>query len=206
MVFTCSETGDIHKRNDVGRLNRLINVGKRKIIVIISVSAVVLFTLLGIIYKAAEAPPKKYIKIMDKHVDLQVMNVHYTEVTDEGVKWEIKADSAQYRKKESIAIFKNPNIKLVMPDGREFVLTGSEGCLHEDTRNIEISGNINLVSNNGDQFKTDYVKYSGAEKRCYTDAHVSMKGARIQIEANGMSLSLKDEHLELLSGVKACLN
>jgi LPS export ABC transporter protein LptC len=78
--------------------------------------------------------------------------------------------------------------------------------LHEDTKNIEISGNINLVSNNGDQFKTDYMNYSGAEKRCYTDAQVSMKSAKIQIEAKGMSLSLKDEHLELLSRVKACLN
>ncbi len=187
-------------------MNRFITFGKKKIIVITAAGMVVLFIVFGIIYKAAESPPKTYLKIMDKRVDLQVMNVHYTEATDEGIKWEIKADSAQYRKKENIALFKNPNIKLMMPDGREFVLTGSEGCLHEDSKNIEISGNINLISNNGDLFKTDYMNYSGAEKRCYTDAQVSMKNGKIQIEAKGMSLSLKNEHLTLSSRVKACLN
>jgi len=189
------------------RLKRLIIFRKKKIIILVAVGLVALFIVSGIIYKmSGKTPQKTILKIMADHVDLQVMNVHYTEATDEGVKWEINADSAQYRKEENLAVFKNPNIKLLMPNGSVFVMTGNEGILHQDSKNMEISGNINLVSNNGDHFKTDHLSYSGIEKRCYTNAPVNMKNSRIQIDAKGMSLSMKDEHQTLLSGVKANLH
>jgi len=189
------------------RLKKLITTRKNKIIILAAVSLVVLFIVSGIIYKVSgKTPQKTLLKIMADNVDLQVMNVHYTEATDEGVKWEIKADSAQYFKKENLAVFKNPNIKMLMRNGRVFVMTGNEGVLYQDSKNMEISGNINLVSNNGDHFKTDHLSYSGIEKRCYTNAPVHMKNSRIQIDAKGMSLSMKDEHLTLLSGVKANLH
>lgn len=189
------------------RLKRLITYRNKKVIIIAALCLAVISVVSGILYRMSEKKPQKTLmKIMADSVDLQVVNVHYTEATNEGVKWEIKADSAQYRKKENLAVFKNPDIKLIMPSGRVFVMTGNEGMVHQDSKDMEISGNINLVSNNGDQFKTERLSYSGSEKRCYTHAPVTLKNSRIQIDANGMSLSLKDEHLTLFSGVKALLH
>jgi len=197
----------IYNSKNRKRLKRLITIGNKRIVILAVLCFAVLSIVSGVIYKVSgNRPQKTLLKIMDSTVDLQVMNVHYTEATDEGVKWEIKADSAQYRKKENLAVFKNPCIKLIMPNGRVYVMTGSEGFVHQDSKDMEISGNINLTSSNGDEFKTNHLSYSGIEKRCYTPAPVTMKNSRIQVDAKGMSLSLKDEQLTLLSGVRAVLN
>jgi len=130
---------------------------------------------------------------------------HYTEATEEGVIWEVHAESAQYRKKDNLALLKNPKITLTMPDGRIYVLTGKEGTLKQDSKDMKLTGDVHLQSNNGNSFKTDEVTYSGREKRCHTGSPVSLKNSRMQIDATGMSISLADEHLTLLSGVKACI-
>jgi len=207
LTFTCPETGDIQQKKDMERSKQLITSRKKKILTLIAGVFAALLIILGIMYIVPEKTPRKTpMNIMDDQVDLQVMKVHYTEATAEGVKWEINADSAQYRKKENLAFFKKPGIKLTMPNGRSFMMTADEGWLHQDSKDMEVSGNIHLVSNNGDEFETDHLSYSGLEKRCYTSAPVRMKNSRIQIEAKGMSLSLKDEQLTLLSGVKATLH
>jgi len=205
LVFTCPETGDIQQRKR-RRAKRLITSRKKKIMITAAVCLAALIIFAGIFYPGSEKKPgKPLVKVMDNAVDLQVVNVHYTEATSEGVKWEVKADSAQYRKKENLAVFKNPSIKLTMVNGRSYVMSGREGWLRQDTKDMEISGGIQLLSNNGDSFKTEQLSYTGAEKKCYTPGPVTIKNSRIQIEAQGMSLSLKDEHLTLHSGVRAYL-
>jgi len=189
------------------RWKKLIELRNRKILIVFAGCLAVLSIAAVIFYLVSEKTPRKTpLKIMDDQVDLQVMKVHYTEATEEGVKWEVNADSAQYRKKENLAVFKNPKIKLMMPNGRIFVLSGNEGFLHQDSKDMEISGDVRLVSNNGDSFKTDSLKFSGREKRFFTTSPVSLKNSRIQIDAKGMSISLQDEHLSLLSEVKAILH
>jgi LPS export ABC transporter protein LptC len=188
-------------------LKILLELQRKKILIVLAVGLAVLLILAGIRYTVSEKTPRKTsLKIMDDQVDLQVMKVHYTEATEEGVKWEVNADSAQYRRKENLAVFKNPRIKLMMPNGRTFVLSGTEGSLNQDSKDMELSGNVLLVSNSGDSFKTDSLKFSGREKRCYTSSSVSLKNSRIQVDARGMSISLKEEHLTLLSEVKAYLH
>ena len=188
------------------RLKALTVLLKKKILIVSAGCLAVFFVMGGILYTLNKEEPRKTPeKVMGDQVDLQVMNVHYTEATEEGVIWEVHAESAQYRKKDNLALLKNPKITLTMPDGRIYVLTGKEGTLKQDSKDMKLTGDVHLQSNNGNSFKTDEVTYSGREKRCHTGSPVSLKNSRMQIDATGMSISLADEHLTLLSGVKACI-
>jgi LPS export ABC transporter protein LptC len=146
------------------------------------------------------------LKILPDKVDLQIKNVRYTDVAESGMKWEINADTARYIKKENIAIFEKVSIKLITEDGKIFLMSGKEGNLKTDTKDMKVSGNVKIISNSGDSFTTDNLNYSNSEKRFYTDSSVVIENPRMKIRGNGMSLSLKDEKLALLSGVKAEIN
>ena len=68
------------------------------------------FTLLVILAAIAllainfyKASPGTLLKVMADNVDLQVRNVIYTDVGHSGEKWEIRADTARYSKKENLA-------------------------------------------------------------------------------------------------------
>jgi LPS export ABC transporter protein LptC len=175
----------------------------KKAIIIGSVVFLVLAAVVFLILRAEYSSEDNRIKILSDNIDLQVRDVLYTDVADTGLKWEIIADTAKYMKSENLAVFDNLKIKVITQDGKTFVMTGKSGRMNTETKNIEISGNVTIVSDQGDRLTTDILKYSGSEKRIYTDSPVVMENARMQVRGTGMTLSLNDQGVSLLSKVKA---
>ena len=140
---------------------------------------------------------------MSDPVDLQVRNVRFTEVGDSDMKWEITAESARYQKKEKLAFFDKPAVKLLLKDGRTFIMTGDRGRFNTDSKDMEIEGHVGIVSDNGDRFKTDHLRYLNAEKLIKTEGSVVMENKRIRVSGVGMTLSLEEKKVALLSQVRA---
>jgi LPS export ABC transporter protein LptC len=180
-----------------------MKVNKRAVIITMVIAIVVSVAAVIMIMESRESSQGPLLKIMSDNVDLQVKNINYTDVGDSGLKWEIKADSAKYVKSENLAMFDQVRVKLVMEDGRAIIMTGDKAKLRTDTKDMEISGNVKIVSDKGDNLTTDILKYSGSERRIYTDAPVKMDSPRMQVRGVGMSISLDDKDVALLSRVKA---
>lgn len=176
----------------------------KKVGIVTVVIAIVISSATAImIMEKRESSQGPLLRIMSDNVDLQVKDIHYTDVGDSGLKWEIKADSAKYFKSENIAMFDQVRVKLIMEDGRAIIMTGDKGKLRTDTRDMDIFGNVVIISDKGDRLTTDILKYSGSEQRIYTEAVIKMENPRMQVSGIGMSLSLKDKDVALLSRVKA---
>jgi LPS export ABC transporter protein LptC len=176
---------------------------KRKTVLIVAILTVILTAAAILAIGLVRSPEKALLKIMSDRVDLQVKNVHYTEVGDSGMTWEIRADTARYQKKENLALFEQVKVRLVMKDGRVFVMNGDRGRFNTQSRDMEIEGNVGIVSENGDRFATDRLMYRNAGKRVETDRPVVMENASIRISGVGMIFSLDDKKVTLLSKVRA---
>ena len=92
---------------------------RKEPLLIVALLAVILSVAAILVIGMRKEPEKALLKIMSDRVDLQVRNVHYTEVGDSGMKWEITADTARYQKKENLALFEKLTVKLVMKDGQD---------------------------------------------------------------------------------------
>ena len=176
---------------------------KRKTALIVATLAVILSVTAILAIGLRRVPEKALLKIMSDRVDLQVKNVRYTEVGDSGMKWEITADTARYRKKENLALFDQVTVRLVMKDGRVFVMNGDRGQLNTQSRDMEIEGNVGIVSENGDRFATDRLLYRNEGKRIETDRPVVMENGSVRISGVGMILTLDEKKVTLLSQVRA---
>jgi len=143
------------------------------------------------------------LKIIDDKVDLYIRDVHYTEVGDSGNRLEINADSATFLKKENEARFARVRMKLILPDGKSYELTADRGLLRTDLKDVEIEGNVVILSNRGDRFTTNRLKYSDREKRIYTEDPVMLSNPRFEVKGKGMILLLKSEHVTIAGGVRA---
>jgi len=143
------------------------------------------------------------LKIIPENVDLQLKDVHFTEVGDPELTWEIQADTARFVKKDNLALFDRVKIRLIRADGKTLTLTGNEGRLRTDTRDADVTGRVVVVSNNGDIVETDRLHYSHADRRISTDQKITLKNPRMVISGVGMTLTLADEKVSLQSGVKA---
>jgi LPS export ABC transporter protein LptC len=176
---------------------------KRKTVFIVAILTVILSVAVILAIGLRRSPEKALLKIMSDRVDLQVKNVRFTEVGDSGMTWEIRADTARYQKKENLALFDQVVVRLVMKDGRVFVLNGDRVRFNTQSRDMEIEGNVGIVSENGDRFATDRLLYRNAGKQIETDRPVIMENGSIRISGVGMVLSLDEKKVTLLSKVQA---
>jgi LPS export ABC transporter protein LptC len=176
---------------------------RRNVVIIILIATVVTAAAGFLFFESGKSSQNQLLNIVSDKVDLQVKNVHYTDVGDSGVKWEINADNAKYVKNENLVIFDRIRVKLVMSGGRTLVMTGDKGKSNTETKDMEISGNVEITSDKGDRLTTDILRYSGAQQRIYTDSAVKMENSRMQVKGVGLSFSLEDKDVALLSKVKA---
>jgi LPS export ABC transporter protein LptC len=175
----------------------------RRKTVIIAVAVTVILFAAAIMIGIRREPGKALLNIMSDRVDLQVRNVHYTEVGESGLKWEITADTARYQKRENMAFFDKLTVRLVTKDGKTFVMTGDRGSFNTESRDIEIDGNVGIVSENGDRFTTERIQYRNVDKVMETDRPVVMENKSVRVSGVGMIFSLDGQKLTILSQVRA---
>ncbi len=176
---------------------------RRNIVTIVLIVAIVGGATVILLFESSKSSKNQILNIVSDKIDLQVKNVHYTDVGASGMKWEVNADSAKYVKSENLVLFDRIRVKLVMSDGRTLVMTGDKGKSNTETKDMEVSGNVEIISDKGDRLTTDILRYSGSEQRIYTDSAVKMENSRMQVKGVGMSFSLEDKDVALLSKVKA---
>lgn len=176
---------------------------KRTVLILAILAAVLSLSVFLAIRMIGKSPEKALLKILSDKVDLEVRNVRFSEVGDSGMNWEIIADTARYQKKENLAIFERMKVRLVMSGGETYVMTGDRGLFHTASRDMEIEGNVVIVSENGNRLLTDRLRYRNAEKRIESDRPVVMENRTVRISGVGMIFSLEQKKVSLLSQVRA---
>jgi LPS export ABC transporter protein LptC len=183
-----------------------MKLSKKTIIMssIVIVLIAILITAIAII-KIKINKPVNLLKALPD-VDLKIKGFKYTEVGEANAKWEVKADTATYDKKQNLAVFDQVQIKLTTSDGRVFEMSADKGRMFTDKKKIEIENNVVINSDTGDKFSTDHLSYSDAEKKFFTDAPVTMENKRMKITGQGLSIHMNKGELNILSMVKATIN
>ncbi|HNQ18002.1 MAG TPA: LPS export ABC transporter periplasmic protein LptC [Smithellaceae bacterium] len=175
---------------------------KTRIIFSVAVALVMLMTIAAIL-SMNRLKPKNHLKISREQVDLEIQGFVFTEVGKNNSKWEVKADSATFQKKQNLAVFEHVRVTLNAADGKVYVMTADKGEMLTDKKDFKVNGNVVITSNEGDKFTTDYLNYSDKQKKFYTDAPVTMENNRIKIKGTGLELFTNTGRLNLSSMVKA---
>ena len=163
--------------------------------------AVVLFYL----WEKGKEEGRKALQVLPDHVDMQVRDALYTDVSADGSKWEIKAKTATYVRTEKTAIFEDVSVRMITAGGRTFVMTGKRGRLWTESKNMEIVGEVVIVSDQGDRITMEDLKYSERDKTLHTDSEVLLENAGTTLKGRGMKISLPHQRIELLSKVSAVI-
>lgn len=183
------------------KLTKKIKVIIITVMIILLVAAVIFAVIWAIGEKKANI-----IKILPNEADVRIQDFLYTEVGQNDIRWEVKAKSAQYQKKQNLAVFDQVQIKLTTKEGKIFVMTGDKGRMLTDKKDVEIKGHVVITSDTGDIVSTDYLRYDDTQKKIYTDAPVVMENKQMKIQGVGLSILMNKGELTLSSGVKAKIN
>jgi len=177
------------------------NKVKRFITLLLVLALVAAAVFVGV--RLFEEKKTNLIKILPDEADMRISDFVYTEVGQDDIQWEVKAESAQYQKKKNLALFERVRIKLTTKEGRVFTMSGDRAEMLTDKKDVEIKGSVVITADTGETFTTDTLRYSDARKTIYTDSPVLMESKRIRIQGVGLTILMTRGELIVPSSVKA---
>lgn len=178
---------------------------KKPVLVTVALILVVVFAIFLFLWEQGKEAGKNFLKVLPDNVDVQVRDVLYTDVSADGSKWEIRAKTVTFVRKENLALFDQVVVKMNTSDGRTFVMTGNKGRFWTATKDLDVTGDVVIISDKGDRITMDVLRYSDRDKILSTDSDVTLDNETTRLKGKGMRIDINKRHVQIISNVNAMI-
>ena len=138
----------------------------------------------------ASAPREE---VVSSQADQEIKEIHIQEDAKGGAyRWSLDAERAESFPGTGKTLLRKVTIG-VEESGRRWKVTGDEGDLAQDTRDVELRGRVVLVSSEGLRVETTVLRWSNTEGRAWTDQPVTIyKGGGV-VKGTGLEVRPNEE-------------
>lgn len=157
-----------------------------------------------IIYRQLSKNPEKLLAVVPKGVDVAIEKIHQASIKDGMKEWVLDADSVQYIETTKQALLKNIVATFYLKNGKEIYLKANEGILQTDTKNIEVKGNVIVISHDL-RLETEKVNYYHERRLLSSETPVKMMGEQMDLTANSMTVDLNSNQTTFQGNVKGII-
>jgi LPS export ABC transporter protein LptC len=141
-------------------------------------------------------------KISTDGADTRMEKIHLVEDKHGQKTWELEAKSIQQYQGQNIMLIEEVKLTFFTKEGRSFVISGNQGKVHQDSKDMELSGDVVLTSSDGYRLKTRSVSYHHLEKKVTTSDPVEIEGDLLRLQGIGMFVDMEAKIFKVLSQVK----
>jgi LPS export ABC transporter protein LptC len=146
----------------------------------------------------SEVVPKISAEGADAHLD----KIHFVEEKQGQKTWELEAKSIQQYQDQNIMILDQVKVTFYTKEGRSFIISGNQGKVNQDSKDMELVGNVVVSSSDGYQLKTHSLSYHDSNKSMSTPDPVEIEGEKIWLVGKGMLVDMEAKTLKVLNQVK----
>ncbi|OGP90519.1 MAG: LPS export ABC transporter periplasmic protein LptC [Deltaproteobacteria bacterium RBG_16_48_10] len=154
--------------------------------------------------KALEAV-EKLPKVSTEGADMQLKKIRFVEDKQGQKTWELEAKSVHQYQEQNIMVLEDVKVTFYAKEGRIIYLTGKQGKVYQDSKNVDLLGDVVLTSSDGYQLKTHSASYCHSEKIVSTADPVEIDGEQIRLTGRGMLVNVEAKTFKILSQVKTQL-
>jgi LPS export ABC transporter protein LptC len=112
---------------------------------------------------------------------------------------------AQQYQGEDLLVVEKVKVTLYARDGRTFMISGNQARVHQSSKDMELSGDVQLTSSDGYQLKTQNLTYNHAEKKVTTSDPVEIDGELFRLVGRGMLVDFGERRFRVLHQVRTQL-
>jgi LPS export ABC transporter protein LptC len=145
-----------------------------------------------------EPPPK----ISTYGADARLEKIRFIEDKQGQKTWELEAKSIQQYQDQSIILLEDVKVTFFTKEGRSFIISGKQGKVNQDSKDMELVGDVVLISSDGYRLETHSISYHHSEKRISTPDPVVIEGEKIRLEGKGILVNMEDKIFKVLNQVK----
>lgn len=126
------------------------------------------------------------ISVVGTDADLKMDRVHVVQNKQGKKSWELWADTAKvYRKKDSTQM-ENIHLRFYSKNGKIMDVTADQGQMENESRNIQLRGNVLIKSQDGVSMQTEALQFQPKEKKIGSKERIFVKGESFQLTGIGL--------------------
>ena len=155
----------------------------------------------GTLIAKSRIPPAESTGAVASSADLRIKEANIEEETG-GVRWRLKAEQALIFDAEGRTALRVIAVDVFERD-RSWTIVGEEGDLFQATKNLEIRKNVVLTSSDGVRLETNVLRWTGSEKRLWTDEPVRLSRGGAVADGSALEVRMAEEYTTLSGRVHA---
>ncbi len=162
---------------------------RRLLALLILISIVALATV--VIRHLQQQSPEEILSMLPEDIDLALEDLHYTQNEGGQKRWTLDADKAEYQRDSSLATLEN--VKLLFYQTGEFGdinLRADQGQLEQETRQIDIWGNVILNTERDEQFFTERLHYDDQIRQLSTADPIRFLSPQMELTGTGLQIDI----------------
>ncbi|HLE44107.1 MAG TPA: LPS export ABC transporter periplasmic protein LptC [Methylomirabilota bacterium] len=149
--------------------------------------------------RPAPAPPPPA-----QDADYRIRDIHINETLEGNLRWTLDADQAEVFDKEQRTVMKKVTVRVFSKDA-VWTVTADEGVLDNQKRDMAVTGNVVVTSNDGLTIKTPELYWRNKERHLHTNQPVEIKRTGTTITARGLQVRMQDQQAVLERKVRVVI-
>jgi len=146
--------------------------------------------------------PEELLEALPKQIDLSLEQLHYTQNEDGQRSWTLDADKAEYQREQSQAVLEKVRLQFYRSGAAgDIQLEAEHGLLHQETREVEVWGQVVVRTGRGEQLFTERLHYSDQQRLLSTAEAIRVVAPRHELTGTGLLFELDSGRLEVKNDV-----
>ncbi len=153
-----------------------------------------------------QMPAQEVLEALPSEIDLALDNLNYTETQDGRKRWTLAADRAEYLRASNLV--RLTPVQLTFFEAGAFgdlSLTAEHGELQEDTRQVDIWGDVVIVGEGGERLQTESLRYQDQQRLLSTTAPIHYQAPRMELTGVGLLVDLEKNTMLVEKDVRMLL-
>ena len=117
--------------------------------------------------------------------------------------WELKAEWARMYRENNKTLLEDIRVKVFIQNRKPIHITGESGELNNESKDIQIRGNVEVISEDGYTLRTEELKWLSEKREIVTEKAVWIAGKTFRLNGNGLRLKVDEQRFRLENKVKA---
>jgi len=175
-------------------------------LVILACVALFLSAVVGVLVAKSRGPkPVEPPEPVQTKADYRIKEVHLQEEDRRGARWQLDADYGEVFEDQGKTVMKMVTIRINEPT-RAWTVTGDEGDLLRDTKDVELRGHVVVESSDGLRIETTRLNWTANQQRAWTNDPVTIRRSGVVVRGQGFESRVNDEATTVKGRVRATIN
>ncbi len=177
-------------------------------LIILMLVVVFVAAVAGVLVRRARIPRSIPTEPVATNADYRLKQIHLQEQSRDGSRWQLDAEYSETFEEQSKTTMKKVVVKVDQAAKgdkapRSWTVTGDEGDLNQETKDIVLRGNVVLVSSDGLRLETDQLNWDADEQRAWTKDAVVIYRTGAVVRGTGFESRVSEEVTNIKGRVRA---